>query len=172
MTVLRRGDKTAEELLAELEKDPEWVARRDAREAEQRAKEERSIAEQALLLADLRRVGCRIRWIWDFVNSAESYPKAIPILIDHLRRPYKDATREGIARALAVREARGLAGETIIEVLQQEGLGKQLRWALANSLTVVADRTNRDAIKAILATEEDKDVAGRLSRALKTAAKP
>ena len=172
MTVLKRGEKTADELMTELESDPEWVARRDAREAEQRAKEERSIAEQALLLADLRKVGYRIRWIWYLVNSAESYPEAIPVLINHLRRPYRDGIREGIARALAVREARGLAGKAILETLREEGLGKQLRWALANSLTIVADRTNSNDIKAVLGAESDKDIVDRLNRALKTVAKP
>ena len=93
------------------------------------------------------------------------------MLIDHLQRPYSDDVREGIARALAVREAHGLAGGAIVETLREEGLGKQLRWVLANTLTVVADRTNRDGIKAVLATEDNKDVADRLNRALKTAAK-
>jgi IS30 family transposase len=43
---------------------------------------------------------------------------------------------------------------------------------LANTLTTVADRSNRDAIKALLETETNQDVADRLARALKTAAKP
>lgn len=164
--------KTAAEIMAEREADPEWVARRDAREAEQQAKEERSIAEQALLLADLRKVGRHVRWIWDLVNTTESYPEAVPVLIDHLRRPYRDGIREGIARALAVREARGLAGRVVVDTLHESGLGRPLRWALANTLTVVADRTNIEGVKSVLAVEPDKDVASRLTRALKTANKP
>jgi hypothetical protein len=42
---------------------------------------------------------------WDLVNTPGSYPKAVPILLAHLPRPYPAAVREGIARALAVREA-------------------------------------------------------------------
>jgi len=151
---------------------PEWVAQRDAREAETLAKEEQYLAEEAPLREELHALGYPVKWVWDFVNTARSYPDAIPVLIDHLRRPYSDAVREGIARALAVREARGLAGGAIVETLREEGLGKQLRWALANTLTMVADRTNWDGIKAVLATEDNKDVADRLNRALKTAAKP
>lgn len=170
-----RGDMPADEWAALLESCPEWVAQRDAREAERRAKEERSIEEQALLLADLRRVGYRIRWIWDFVNTADSYPEAIPVLIDHLRRPYSEGTREGIARALAVKEGRGIAGAAVVKVLFEEGLGHQLRWALANTLTTVADRSNRDDIQKLIDMETatgPNDVRDRLKRALKTAAKP
>lgn len=150
---------------------PEWVAEQEAREAETQAKEARYLAEETPLREELHALGYPVKWVWDFVNTAQSYPDALPVLIDHLRRPYSDDVREGIARALAVWEARGLAGGAIVETLREEGLGKQLRWALANTLTVVADRTNRDGIKAVLATEDNKDVADRLNRALKTAAK-
>lgn len=172
MTILRRGEKTADELLAELENDPEWVARRDAREIEMRAKEEAYLLEETPLRNELHRLGYPVKWVWDFVNTAQSYPDAIPVLVDHLQRPYSDEVREGIARSLAVREARGEAGDAIVAVLREGGLGDQLRWALANTLTIVADRSNRDAIKALLDTETNKDVADRLSRSLKTAAKP
>ncbi len=167
-----RGDMPADEWAALLESCPEWVAQRDAREAETQAKEQRYLAEETPLREALHALGYPVKWVWDFVNTAQSYPDAIPVLIDHLRRPYSDAVREGIARALAVREARGLAGGAIVETLREEGLGQQLRWALANTLTVVADRTNRDGIKEVLTAEDNKDVADRLSRALKTAAKP
>lgn len=163
--------RTAEEVMAEREKDPEWVAMRDAHAAEMQVKEERYLTEETPLREALHKLGYPVKWVWDFVNTAQSYPDALPVLIDHLRRPYSDDVREGIARALAVREARGLAGSVIVETLREEGLGKQLRWVLANTLTVVADRTNRDGIKAVLATEDNKDVADRLNRALKTAAK-
>jgi hypothetical protein len=171
MVALKRGEKTADELLAELENDPEWVARRDTREAEMRAKEERYLKEEAPLREELHRLGYPVKWVWDFVNTAQSYPDAIPTLIDHLQRPYSDEVREGIARSLAVREARGQAGDAIVAVLQESGLGDQLRWALANTLTTVANRSNREAIKALLEIETNQDVADRLSRSLKTAAK-
>jgi hypothetical protein len=166
------GGRTAAESERLFQACPEWVAEQEAREAETLVKEERYLAEEAPLREALHALGYPVKWVWDFVNTAQSYPDAIPVLIDHLRRPYSDAVREGIARALAVREARGLAGGAIVETLREEGLGKQLRWALANTLTVVADRTNRDGIKAVLATEDNKDVTDRLNRALKTAAKP
>jgi hypothetical protein len=169
---LGRGDKTADELLAELERDPEWVARRDAREAEMRAKEARYLEEETPLREELHRLGYPVKWVWDFVNAKQNYYlDAIPTLIDHLQRPYSDEIREGIARSLAMKEARGQAGGAIVAVLGESGLSDQLRWALANTLTTVADRSNRDAIKALLETETNKNVADRFARALKTAAK-
>lgn len=165
--------RTAAEIMAERERDPEWVARRDAREAEMREKEARYLEEETPLREDLHRLGYPVKWVWDFVNAKKNYYlSAIPTLIEHLQRPYSDEVREGIARSLAMREARGTAGGAIVAVLGESGLGDQLRWALANTLTTVADRSNRDAIKALLETETNQDVADRLARALKTAAKP
>lgn len=152
---------------------PEWVAEQDAKQAELQQKEKRYLAEEAPLRDDLHRLGFHIKWVWDFVNSKENnYQAAIPTLLEHIQRPYSDEVREGIARSLAIREARGQAGGVLIAVLQERGLGHQLRWALANTLTVVADRSNRDAIRELLEVETESSVRDRLSRALRTAAKP
>lgn len=62
--------------------------------------------EQEPMLADLRQVGCSLNSVWDLVNTANKYTEAIPVLLKHLVRPYSDRIREGIARSLAVREAR------------------------------------------------------------------
>ena len=41
-----------------------------------------------------------------WVNTAESYEAALPILLEHLEKPHPGRVREGIARALAVPEAK------------------------------------------------------------------
>ena len=152
---------------------PEWVAEQGARETAMKEKEKHYLEEETPLREELHRLGFPVKWVWDFVNARENdYVSAIPTLIDHLRRPYGDEIREGIARSLAMKEARGVAGSAIVEVLGESGLSDQLRWALANTLTTVADRSNRDGITVLLAQETNKEVADRLSRALKTAAKP
>lgn len=169
----RNNGRTAWEIEQELRKNPEWVAMRAKQEEDRKALEEGAMAEQELLTADLRRAGYRVKWVWDLVNTAESYPNAIPVLLNHLKRPYSEGAKEGIVRALTVREARGVAGPAVIDVLcNSAGAGQQLRWALANALTTVADRTDRDAIKALIDVESDPDVKDRLKRALKTAARP
>lgn len=167
------GDMTAGEMARLSAACPEWISEQETREAEMLAKEARYLAEETPLRDDLHRLGFPVKWVWDFVNAKENYyVSAIPTLIEHLQRPYSDEIREGIARSLAMKEARGQAGGPIVAVLGESGLSDQLRWALANTLTTVADRSNRDGIKAALTMETNKDVADRLSRALKTAAKP
>jgi hypothetical protein len=97
---------TAAELTARLEADPDYVARRRARDAEFARIRTAVKTEQAPILEDLRRVGCHVESVWDLVNTSKPYPEALPILVKHLTLPYSDRTREGIARALAVKPAR------------------------------------------------------------------
>tara|TARA_R110001606_G_scaffold83465_1_gene190511 strand:+ start:139 stop:729 length:591 start_codon:yes stop_codon:yes gene_type:complete len=171
--VLSTGDMTARESEKFFLACPEWVSEQEAREAAMQAKEKRYLEEEAPLREELHRLGFPVKWVWDFVNARENYyTDAIPTLIYHLQRPYSDEVREGIARSLAMKEARGLAGTAIVATLGESGLSDQLRWALANTLTSVADRSNREGIKELLATETNQDVSDRLNRALKTAAKP
>lgn len=61
-------------------------------------------AEQKSLLADLKEIGWDLNGIWDLVSAPGPYPEAIPVLLKHLILPYSDATKDGIARALAVPE--------------------------------------------------------------------
>ena len=102
----KRKSVTAEELMAQLTADPEYmggIAKRDVeldRKAKELARFERP------LLADLRAAGADIDSVWDLVNTRERYPKLVPVLLAHLKREYPDKIREGIARALAVPEAR------------------------------------------------------------------
>lgn len=168
-----RGYIPADEWAALLESCPEWVAQRKAREAAMQVKKQRNLEEETPLREDLHRLGFRVMSVWEFVNAKQNfYVDAIPTLIEHLQRPYNEVVREGIARSLAMKEARGTAGAAIVKVLAEGGLGHQLRWALANTLTTVADRSNTDAIKALLEIETNTAVADRLKRALKTAGRP
>jgi hypothetical protein len=98
--------RTAAELMAELSRDPEFVERRrQQEEARQRQESDLRRAQQPLI-DELRSVNLAVQSVWDVVNSASPYPRAVPILVRHLQLPYPDRVREGIARALAVPEAR------------------------------------------------------------------
>ncbi len=57
-------------------------------------------------MAELRTAGFEIESVWDLVNRSAPYPTAIPILLKHLKLPYTDFTRDALARALAVPDAR------------------------------------------------------------------
>jgi len=172
--IAKSGSRTVEESERLFQACPEWVAEDAARKKVWAANAAKLHAEEELLVADLRRVGAPVKdSVYDLVNTADSYPNAIPVLLNHLKRPYSDRIKEGIARALSVREARGVAGSAVIEALRDsQGYDRFCRWALANALTIVATRAERDAIKALIDAESDPDVKDRLKRALKTAAKP
>ncbi|RDS82457.1 hypothetical protein DWU99_13680 [Dyella psychrodurans] len=60
--------------------------------------------EQESLLRELHAVGMKIEYVVDLIGMSQRYEQAIPILLKHLVMPYSDATRETIARSLAVRE--------------------------------------------------------------------
>jgi hypothetical protein len=91
---------TAAELLAQLEKDPDFVARREEQDRAVDAKAEVLRIEEAPLVADLRDAGYDVTSVWDLVNSSRNYTDATPLLLSHLARPYSTTIREGIARAL------------------------------------------------------------------------
>lgn len=104
MTTKKR--RTAGELVAQLNADPAFAAKRASEEADrQRRAAELRRAEEPLVAA-LRDVGFAVNSVWDLVNTATPYPAALPVLLEHLQRPYPGPIREGIARAMAVADAR------------------------------------------------------------------
>lgn len=77
---------TAAELMATLEADPEFVAKRGKDdEARQRRADEWQRAE-APLVDDLRAAGFMVESARDLVNTSASYSEAVPILLAHLAR--------------------------------------------------------------------------------------
>lgn len=106
---------TAGELLDELEKDPEWVARHDAQLQEIQEKELKGRLEERELVEDLAAVGVQTSSAWDLVNQANDYDQGVPVLIKHLHRDYTDRTKEGIARALAIPAASAFWSELVDE---------------------------------------------------------
>jgi hypothetical protein len=147
----KAGRKTAEELLAELQADPKWVAEQQERE---RALQERTAAyrkAEAPLVKDLNRAGVAVASVWNLVNSRAPYPVAVPILIEHLRRPYPERVREGIARALAVPEAR-IGWDSLLEAFREEADTTTIgvKWALALALGAAGSDDVLDEVLLLL----------------------
>lgn len=164
---------TAAELDARLRSDPEWVrkdqerqARHDAKVAQLKAELE---PEESQVRAELALLGCSINSVWDLVNTPKKYPDAVPVLVKYLPIARHPIMRQGPARALTVREARGIAGRTLLQELvsQKDPPGSQERWALANALTVTADKTLAEEIKTLVVDPSYKDVHERLNATLK-----
>lgn len=84
------------------------------------------------------------RSVWDFVNTVEPYPHLLDTMVEHLVRPYHKRIKEGIARSLAVKEARGthiprvLMDELKKETDPNEG-PNSYRWVLINTLVTIGD---------------------------------
>ena len=135
--------KTADELLAELEADPAWRAQRDARAAELAAREAVLAAEELQLVADIRATGYDVDSVYDLVNNdphpfltrrfTGPYPAAYSVLLLHLELPYSRPIREGIIRALTVKDGGPEVQGALLRAFQTEP-DPQLRWVLANAL--------------------------------------
>jgi hypothetical protein len=139
----KRKPITAGELMAQLEADPEWVARRDARQRESEAHSQVCAADEAELVREIRSAGYDIDSVWDLVNSTPhpilerrflgEYPRAYPILLRHLRIAHRKEIREGIIRSLTVKDGGRDVEVALLECFQSE-TDDNLRWVLANAL--------------------------------------
>jgi hypothetical protein len=139
----RRKSITAGELIAKLNDDPEYLARiaeqdrRIAKFVAEVADEEYQISRQA------EKLGYKITSVWDFVNNSPHpilprpfvgpYERAYPMLVRHLRLPHHPRIREGVIRALTVKDG----GQLVSDALYQEFITEKdsgVKWVLANAL--------------------------------------
>lgn len=134
----------AEELMRQLEADPEFVAAREQKERERQAREAEYRRIEEPLVRDLRAGGLEVDSAWDLVNTSAPYPNALPILLDHLQRSYPDAIKEGIARALAVREAK-FAWRVLVGAFRRES-GPRAKDGLAVAIAATADKAVLDEL--------------------------
>lgn len=117
------------------------------------------------------------RSVWDLVNTAEPYPHLLNVLSDHLTRPYLKRKREGIARALAVREAKGTPiPRVLMEELKKETDPNEgpnsYRWALINTLVSIGDSSLTDDVQQLLADARYESVRPHLERLAKKLNQP
>jgi len=136
---------TASELMAQLNADPEFLARKKERDEAFQRKEQDSAEAELPLVKELRSAGLAINSVWDLVNdNAGTYPQALPILLDHLQRSYPDAIRDGIARALAVPAAK-FAWDLLVRLYRQERENRT-KHGLAVALSNIVDDETLDEL--------------------------
>lgn len=161
--------RTASQLMAELLADPIYVARMEAQERARQERQAQSRLEERDLINALQHVGVVVESVWDLVNRREAYPDAILILVAALQRPYSAKIREGIVRALTVKEARGQAGAPILTMLRETPLDQEdFRWVLANALTRASTADMLEALTETMSAEQDTRVKKRLQTAIKS----
>jgi hypothetical protein len=96
--------KTAAELMAELAKNKEYLARKKAQDEHFAKLEKLYDDDERDLVRELNQAGYPVNSIWDFVNSNNYYLSAVPILMKHLRIKHHPKTLAGLARSLAIME--------------------------------------------------------------------
>lgn len=128
----------------------EMVERGRKQEEEHLRRMEILAVEEQELVGELHAAGYAVKSVWDLVNTAASYPKALPILLNHISRPYSAVLRDGIARALAVPEAK--CGWTSLVRLYREENELRVKDALAVAISVISDD---DVIGELIALARD-----------------
>ncbi|AZA82431.1 hypothetical protein C1637_08460 [Chryseobacterium lactis] len=61
--------------------------------------------ETQALLQEIELKGIKVNNIWDLVNTRSPYPEVIDVLTGYLTKDYHNKNKEGIIRALGVKEA-------------------------------------------------------------------
>lgn len=110
--------------------------------------------ENKMICEELSKVGLHINSIYDLVNSDETYPEAMPILINMLPVVKSDRIKEGVARALTIKNA----GKEVAQALIKEFASYQtsteteelVKWAIANAISEVAGKTQFDEVLKLI----------------------
>ena len=144
---------TAAEFLAKLQTDPDYRARKRAQDEAFRRMHQENVRAEVPLVEELRAAGVPVNSVWDLVNTPNEYPQSLPILLDHLKRPYPDALRDGIARAIAVPGAR-FAWPLLVKLYREEK-GNRTRQGLAVALSNIADD---ELIRELIALAGDPEL--------------
>ena len=168
----KRGPISATDLMSELEADPEYAAHQQRRDAELERMEEESRRAQAPLAEELRAAGVEVDSAWDLVNTSTPYPAALPILLEHLGRPYADRVREGMARALAVGRDAKFGWEKLVNFYRDEPAGTDAKDGLAVALAAVADEEVVDELISLAREAAHGESRILLVRGLKRARAP
>ena len=120
-----------------------WVTKREQRRRDQQETAAVCALDEAALVQEVRTLGYDIDSVWDFVNNRPHpfierrflgpYERAYAVLIAHLGVQHHLRIREGIIRALTVKDGGREVETALLRELDQEPI-QELRWVLANAL--------------------------------------
>lgn len=144
--------KNAAELMAELNADPEYVARMRQRDRQQAENVDNYRRAAEPMLRELAASGFEVQSLGDLRYSGAEYPAAIPILVRWLPKVKNAQVKEDLVRTLSVPWAAPEAVPALIlEFQRSDGLQWDgLRWAIANGLAVTADDAVFDQLVALV----------------------
>ena len=135
---------------------PKWLTEETEKRYANDPELQLSRADANDLLQALKGVGLLVEDLWEFVNTKEGYPEAIPVLIKYLpllkRRNNKIAT----IRALTTKESKGIACQAVLaEYDKADKEDENFCFACANNLYCTATLKEVDAIVDILKDEKN-----------------
>jgi hypothetical protein len=133
---------SAAELMAELQKDPDFVAR--ARRREQQSKQNVEVYTRAAapILKELAARGFPVSSIGELRQRKLDYRPVIGLLLHWLPRIADWDVKEDIVRTLSVPWAKPQAAAVFVEEFRKTPEGSEaasFRWAIGNGLSIVAD---------------------------------
>jgi hypothetical protein len=99
--------------------------------------EEETRRQNQLVVSALASIGLNCGSIYDLVNTAKSYSKAIPLLVNLLEIVTDQRILEGIIRALRVKEARNRAERSLADLFKKLGFSdrdEHIKWVIGNTL--------------------------------------
>ncbi len=141
----KRVPRTAGELMDELSRNPEYQARRKAQDERVAELQAVCAGDERMLVREIQGLGYQVTSVWDLVNNAPHpflprpftgpYERAYPTLVRHLDVAHHPRIREGIIRALIVRDGGSLVEDALLESFRTER-NPGLRWVIANALRV------------------------------------
>jgi hypothetical protein len=133
---LKRDDRKwigSEELLAELERDPEYQARIAEQERRRLVLVERNLEDARPLVAQLAARGFVVQTPADLFNKRMNYRAAIPTLIEWLPRISNPDVKADVARTLSVKWAKPAAIPVLLDEFERSE-NDVVRWAIASAL--------------------------------------
>jgi hypothetical protein len=105
----------------------------------------------------LNQLGFTVNNVYDLVNTKQKYTEKIHILIDLLKYDFTEIKiKEGIVRALGIKEASGLANNPLIQEYKKSVADKQKQyycWAIGNTMCVIV---KKDDIQDLIDIVENK----------------
>lgn len=145
----RRKQTTSTDFMAQLEADPAFQEQQRLREAERVQEEKEFALAEAPVVDALRATGIAASSVYTLYETPDAYPRALPVLLEHLQRPYPERVLFGIGVALTHKSARAFWDElsSIYRTTNSEAVNDRLGAALSSC----ARRENYDDLLEFIA---------------------
>ena len=139
-----------------LHDDPEYRMKVEAATVKRREQVQRLRDAEQPIVAGLRDVGVQVDSVWDLVNTADPYPTALPVLMEHLERGgYPERVMESLGRALAVQPSVAIWERLKARWLEARDAGEEDGAAVA--LAACATEAQLDELVCFLRVEKRRE---------------